>query len=95
MELYCERGGKTWTEDVTYDVTYSHLEQGLIIYNFHRSAIKRDEQKKKNQNQNKFISNPTIMLLKKFQVRQQQSTEKLIIFQLKVKPIVIIVMVIS
>ena len=51
--------------------------------------------KKKNQNQNKFISNPTIMLLKKFQVRQQQSTEKLIIFQLKVKPIVIIVMVIS
>lgn len=46
LELYCERGGKTWTEDVTYDVTYSHLEQGLIIYNFHRSAIKRDEQKK-------------------------------------------------
>ena len=46
MELYCERGGKTWTEDVTYDVTYSHLERGLIIYNFHRSAIKRDEQKK-------------------------------------------------
>lgn len=46
LELYCEQGGKTWTEDVTYDVTYSHLEQGLIIYNFHRSAIKRDEQKK-------------------------------------------------
>lgn len=46
LELYCERGGKTWTEDVTYDVTYSHLEQGLIIYNFHRFAIKRDEQKK-------------------------------------------------
>ena len=46
LELYCERGGKTWTEDVTYDVTYSHLEQGLIIYNFHRTAVKRDEKPK-------------------------------------------------
>lgn len=46
LELLCERGGKTWTEDVTYNVTYSHLEQGLIIYNFHRTAVKRNENKK-------------------------------------------------
>lgn len=47
LELYCEQDGKTWIEDVTYDVTYSHLEQGLIIYNFHRSAVKKNEKKKK------------------------------------------------
>lgn len=43
LKLLCERGGKTWMEDVTYNVTYSHLEQGLIIYNFHRTAVKRNK----------------------------------------------------
>lgn len=46
LELECERGVETWIEDVTYDVSYSHLEQGLIIYNFYRTAVKRNDNKK-------------------------------------------------
>ena len=43
LQLMCTNGIKSWTEYVTYDVTYEMLEKGLIVYDFTRTSYKEDD----------------------------------------------------